>query len=131
MCGNALQVAGVEALGLFGGLLGKEQQRELLGAILPREPHPLSCRLCPLLPLLLPSCMNSHASIHACMRVWMCICVCVCMTGPAEEGAAKPAGAEAGVVAHRRLELKELMRQRSKTRLAEAVDGFRSNVSLS
>jgi len=55
MRGNALQVAGVEALGLFGGLLGKEQQRELLGAILPREPPPLSCRPCPLLPLLLPS----------------------------------------------------------------------------
>ena len=71
--------------------------------------------------------MNSHASIHACMGVG----VFVCMTGTAEEGAAKPAGAEAGVVAQRRLELKELMRQRSKTRLAEAVDGFRSNVSLS
>lgn len=53
------------------------------------------------------------------------------MTGLAEEGAARPAGAEAGVVEHRRLELKELVRQRSKTRLAEAVDSFRSNVSLS
>jgi hypothetical protein len=57
--------------------------------------------------------------------------VCLCMTGPAEEGAARPAGAEAGVVAHRTLELKELMWQKSKTRLAEAVDRFRSNVSLS
>ena len=76
---NALQMAGVEALGLLGGLLGKEQHRELLGSILPLEPPSSLLPPVPiasLAPPVIESCMNSHASFHACMGVWTCMCVC-------------------------------------------------------
>ena len=57
--------------------------------------------------------------------------MCVRATGGTEEGETRQVGAEARAASHRRVDLKELMQQRSKTRLTEAVDRFRANVSFS